>query len=165
MHRPPRRALARSLFTLALSASALGAQSATEDRAAALAIADSALVRITRQDFAGLADLMLPEGRTFSARLQSGEVRYNSSTREEQRAATSRGRITERGFGAQVSVSGALATVWMPYDLYIDGAWSHCGVDAFTMLKVAGRWQIATMAWSVVQPPDCERHPDGPPRP
>jgi hypothetical protein len=164
MHRLTRRALALSLLTLAPSASALGAQSTAEDRAAAVAIADSALVRITRQDFAGLADLMLPEGRTFSARLQSGEIRYNSSTREQQRVATSRGRITERGFGPQVFVSGALATVWMPYDLYIDGVWSHCGVDAFTMLKVAGRWQIATMAWSVVQPPDCERHPDGPPR-
>lgn len=165
MHRLTRRALALSLLTLVLSASALGAQSIAEERAAAVAIADSALVRITRQDFAGLADLFLPEGRTFSARLQSGEIRYRSSTREEQRAATSRGKITERGFGPQALVSGALATVWMPYDLYIDGVWSHCGVDAFTMLKVAGRWQIATMAWSVVQPPDCERHPDGPPRP
>lgn len=165
MHRLARRALVVPLLTLATSASALGAQSVAEDRAAAVAIADSALARITRQDFAGLADLMLPEGRTFSARLQSGEIRYNSNTREEQRTATFRGRITERGFGPQVFVSGALATVWMPYDLYINGAWSHCGVDAFTMLKVAGRWQIATMAWSVVQPPACERHPDGPPRP
>ena len=45
----------------------------------------------------------------------------------------------------------------MPYDFYIDGKWSHCGVDAFTMLKSDGRWRIASLSWSVEQPPACER--------
>ena len=108
---------------------------------------------------------MLPEARTFSSRQRGGEWRYSSRTREEQRDATFDGRITERGFGPTVLVSGPLAVVWMPYDLYINGAWSHCGVDAFTMYKVSGRWHIATLAWSVEQPPACSKHPDGAPKP
>lgn len=29
---------------------------------------------------------------------------------------------------------------------------SHCGLDAFTLLKSAGHWRIAAMVWSVEQP-------------
>ena len=152
----------------AQSTSAVGSASLASDaadRAAARALADSALALISRNDFAHLADLMLPEARTFSSRQRDGEWRYSSRTREEERASKFDGRIAERGFAPTVLVSGPLAVVWMPYDLYINGTWSHCGVDAFTMYKVAGRWQIATLGWSVEQPPSCATHPDGAPRP
>lgn len=163
------RMLVRSAATLALIVFApapSAAQAArTADSLAAIALADSALALITRGDFVGVTDLMLPEARTFSSRERDGAWQYRSQTREEQRAATVRGRITERGFGPTALVSGPLAVVWMPYDLYVNGAWSHCGVDAFTLYKVAGAWRIATMAWSVEQPPACARHPNGPPAP
>jgi len=174
--RTPARAIAILLAATALlplqavtaqtpvAAAGVGADAAT-DRVAARAVADSALAAISRNDFAGLADLMLPEARTFSSRQRDGEWRYSSRTREEERATTSNGRISERGFAPTVLVSGPLAVVWMPYDLYINGAWSHCGVDAFTLYKVAGRWRIATLGWSVEQPPACTKHPDGPPKP
>lgn len=137
----------------------------TADSLAALALADTALALITRGDFVGLTDLMLPEARTFSSRQRDGAWQYRSQTREEQRGAPVRGRIDERGFGPTALVSGPLAMVWMPYDLYVNGAWSHCGVDLFTLLKVADQWRIATMAWSVEQPPACAKHPNGPPTP
>ena len=88
--------------------------------------------------FAHLADLMLPEARTFSSRQREGEWRYSSRTREEERAGKVDGRITERGFAPTLLVSGPL---------------------------VAGRWQIATLAWSVEQPPACAKHPAGAPQP
>lgn len=140
-----------------------GSDARTSDSLAAIAIADTALALISRGDVVGLTDLMLPEARTFSSRRREGEWRYRSLTRDEQRASPFTGRITERGFGPTALVSGPLAVVWMPYDLYIDGAWSHCGVDAFTLYEVGGRWRIATMAWSVEQPPACAKHPNGPP--
>ena len=172
-----------TLFALLLPCAALPAQVAADpataraaadraaadrtaaDRAAALAVADSALALISRNDFSGLADLMLPEARTFSGSERDGVGRYSTRTREEQRVARVDGGITERGFGPTVLVSGTLAVVWMPYDLYRGGAWSHCGVDALTMYKVAGQWRIANFAWTVEQPPACNKHPDGPPRP
>jgi hypothetical protein len=72
--------------------------------------------------------------------------------------------VAERGFRPTVLVSGPLAVVWLPYDLYVNGSWSHCGIDAFTLVRNAGAWKIAALAWTVEQPPACERHPDGPPR-
>lgn len=33
--------------------------------------------------------------------------------------------------------------MWAPYDLYIGKTWSHCGVDAFTLVMSDGRWRVA----------------------
>ena len=101
----------------------------------------------------------------FPTTTQDGVARYRVRTRAEQRAAAMTRKITERGFRAEARVSGPVAMVWYPYDLYADGQWSHCGVDVFTLVRTDGRWRISTMSWSAEQPPACEKHPDGPPKP
>ncbi len=136
----------------------------TADRAAAVAVADSALAAISSGDMTALTDLMLPEAVSFPTSTRDGVVRYRVRTRAELRSSPPRAAITERGFRPEVRVNGPLAMVWYPYDLYIDGKWSHCGVDVFTLVKNEGTWRIATMAWSAEQPPACEKHPDGPPK-
>ena len=135
------------------------------ERAAVIAVADSALAAISRSDFVALSDLMLDSAITSSARIVNGESRISFKSRTGTRTTKPNGTITERGFRPSVHISGSLAVVWMPYDLYLNGAWSHCGVDTFTLLNGAAGWRISSLSWSVEQPPACERHPDGPPRP
>ena len=155
-----------SLLAAALSAvlaPTLSAQAATGDEAAALAVADSALAAVSRSDFVGFTDFMLDSAVTFSAGMRNGEYRAQFNTRAQQRAMQTTARFTERGYHHTVLVSGPVAMVWLPYDFYQDGKWSHCGVDVFTLLKTGGGWRIATLVWSVEQPPACSPHPDGPP--
>ena len=135
-----------------------------DEEKAAIAVAGSALAAITQGDMAALTDLMLPEAVMFPTTTRDGVTRYRLRTRAEQRAAPVTRRVTERGFRPEARVNGPVATVWYPYDLYVDGQWSHCGVDVFTLIRTDGQWRIATMSWSAVQPPACEKHPDGPPK-
>jgi ketosteroid isomerase-like protein len=150
------------LTTWLASAQVVGQTSGEEK--AAIDVAASALAAITRGDVTALTDLMVPEAVMFPTSTQDGVSRYRVRTRAEQRAAPMTRKITERGFRPEARVSGPLAMVWYPYDLYIDGQWSHCGVDVFTLIRTEGRWRIATMSWSAEQPPACEKHPDGPPK-
>jgi hypothetical protein len=134
------------------------------ESAAALAVADAALAAISRGDMTAFTDLMLPEAILLPTSTRDGMTRYRLRTRDQQRTSTPPGRITERGFRPEVRVNGPVAMVWYPYDLYVDGKWSHCGVDAFTLIRAEGKWRIAVMSWSAEQPPACEKHPDGPPK-
>lgn len=140
---------------------AVRAQS-TDDEKAVIAIADSALAAITRGDAVAFTDLMIPEAMLYPTSTRGGVTVYRARTRETQRTASISG-VVERGFAPLARVSGGVAIVWMPYDLYVNGAWSHCGADVFTLVKSAGAWRIASMAWSAEQPPVCDRHPTGPP--
>ena len=132
--------------------------------AAVLAVADSALMAITAGNWIGLTSLMLPDAQTSSTRERDGQIVYRMRTVADTRATAPGPMITERGFDADVRIAGAMAVVWMPYDLYLDNKWSHCGVDVFTMVRVNDRWRISNLTYSVEQPPACRRHPLGPPK-
>lgn len=134
------------------------------DEKAAIAVADAALAAITQGNMTALTDLMLPEAVMFPTSTRDGVSRYRVRTRAEQRAAPVTRKVTERGFRPEARVNGPVAVVWYPYDLYVDGQWSHCGVDVFTLIRSEGQWRISTMSWSAEQPPVCEKHPDGPPK-
>ena len=54
--------------------------------------------------------------------------------------------LEERGFNPVVMVSGLIAMVWYPYDFYLNGEWSHCGVDIFNLVRSNDGWRIATMS-------------------
>lgn len=41
-----------------------------------------------------------------------------------------------------IKIDGALATVWAPYEFYYKGKFSHCGVDAFQLVRINGIWKI-----------------------
>lgn len=124
-----------------------------------IAVVEAALQAISDEDMVALTDLMI-EGAVAWSVTPSGVVRV---TRLEEREKVIEHDLLERGFDPQVQIAGGVATAWVPYDFHLNGAWSHCGVDVFTMVQVDGAWRIASMAWSVEQPPACRPHPDGPP--
>lgn len=144
-----------------LLAPGLAAQS--DDHAAVVAIADSALAAISRNDFVALTDLMVDEATVVATVERDGIAQARVSTRAEWRARAPGPRLTERGWRPTVQLQAGIATVWLPYDFYLDGKWSHCGIDTFTLVKRGARWMIVTIAYTVEQPPACEPHPDGPP--
>ena len=106
---------------------------------------------------------MVEEAVLFRALVVDGVARYRVRGRAGERAMRYDAPVLERGFRPEVRISGPLATVWLPYDFHLDGRWSHCGVDQFTLVRTAAGWRIAAMAWTIEQPPACEPHPDGPP--
>ena len=41
-----------------------------------------------------------------------------------------------------IHVDGVLANVWAPYKFYYNNAFTHCGADDFTLVKISGGWKI-----------------------
>jgi hypothetical protein len=41
-----------------------------------------------------------------------------------------------------VRVDGNLAMVWGPYNFFYKGAWHHCGIDSFQLVRIGGVWKI-----------------------
>jgi len=61
-----------------------------------------------------------------------------------------RGIWTERLFAPVVRVDGDIAMVWSRYELLVDGAFDHCGVDHFDMVRRGERWVIYNLTWTNV---------------
>jgi hypothetical protein len=48
----------------------------------------------------------------------------------------------ERLLSCEIQIDGNLAAVWTKYAFYADNVYSHEGVNAFQLVKVAGTWKI-----------------------
>ena len=157
------RLLTAALITL-LCAPALHAQNADADARAVIAVADSVLAALSSGDNVTLKRLTLDSAVVGGAGMRNGVERMSltSWTRFTSHPGSD---FTERGFNATARVQDRVAQVWVPYDLYRGKDWSHCGVDAFTLLKSEGRWRVASLLFTIEQPPACQKHPAGPPTP
>jgi hypothetical protein len=157
------RLLTAALITL-LCAPALHAQKADADARAVIAVADSVLAALSSGDNVTLKRLTLDSAVVGGAGMRNGVERMSltSWTRFTSHPGSD---FTERGFNATARVQDRVAQVWVPYDLYRGKEWSHCGVDAFTLLKSEGRWRVASLVFTIEQPPACQKHPAGPPTP
>jgi hypothetical protein len=52
------------------------------------------------------------------------------------------GALDERIEFDVVKTDGALAIVWTPYQFYLNGNFSHCGVNSFQLVRFNGQWKI-----------------------
>jgi hypothetical protein len=52
----------------------------------------------------------------------------------------------ERIYAPEVRIDGNLATVWTFYTLHVGERFSHCGIDAFQLLKLPAGWKIVAVA-------------------
>lgn len=99
--------------------------------------ADSAMVRSTMASIIRFAEV---NGRVTPARIESDSVEGWLGG-----VARSNRQWDERIYDAEVRVDGNLAQVWAPYTFYLNGKISHCGVDAFELLKDASGWKITQL--------------------
>ena len=148
------------------ASSADGHTPSDADRAAILATAQSLFDALGERDTDLLREVLHPDILMRSVeRSATGERSASTSTLEGMvgRLEAEGPRMTERMWDPEVRISGDLAVVWTPYDFYVGDDLSHCGADAFILMRDGGDWRITSLSWTRLQPPECELHPDGPP--
>lgn len=129
--------------------------------AGALGAAETVLAAISSADGTLARSVVLPYAHV--SRVTDGGVRVLSGEEFAAGISDPEQGFTERMWMPEVRVQGSLASVWAPYDFYVHGEFSHCGVDAFHLVRVGNEWRVQGLVYTVQQPPDCRMHPDGPP--
>ncbi len=51
----------------------------------------------------------------------------------------------EQIYGVQIKVDGPMAHAWVPYKFFAGTTFSHCGVNSFTLIRLATGWKIASI--------------------
>lgn len=68
--------------------------------------------------------------------------------------AEKRGELKEDMYAPETKIFGDLALVWGRYVFFIDGKISHCGVNAFHLVRTDAGWKIAN-ASTTIEPQGC----------
>jgi hypothetical protein len=136
-----------SLVAPAQTAPAPAQATTAAEEAAILEVVDRFMHAVSNNDDAAMTAIRI-EGATNTVARANGMV-----TRRPFQPGRP-GAYRERYWDPVVHVRGSLAVVWTPYEFWIDGKTSHCGIDAFEMVKEKGSWRIGHMMWTV-EPDAC----------
>lgn len=147
---------------IALVAVPVRAQAA---RDSVLAAVNAFFTTMTARDSAGAAAVMRADGVTHSIRYSGDSTTIRTRANAGYLASVARSEgLLERMWEPTVLIHKDLATVWTPYDFHIGGRFSHCGVDAFLLVREKGTWRLLSAAYTV-EPTGCAASPLGAPRP
>ncbi len=58
-------------------------------------------------------------------------------------------RFLEKALHFDIKVHKGMAMAWVAYEFWRNGKFSHCGIDAFTLMHLEGQWRIMCLAYSV----------------
>jgi hypothetical protein len=103
-----------------------------------------------RQDTAAFRELHLKDARYYIV----GDEKANARTymRDVNGISFNKKEVIKermRDSGVVVQVKNRIASVWAPYDLWVNDVFSHCGVDVFTLLKTGDGWKIASCSYTI----------------
>lgn len=158
-----RLALVSLMLTLSLGGANAQEPSAAGDVGAVLATVQAFFDTMAEKDVNGARLVLAPEGRFQSVRDVDGTPTVRTSTVEQylKGLPTAKTAQRERMWNPEIRIRGSIASVWTPYDFWTDGKFSHCGIDAFTLVKSDRVWKIAGITYTV-EPRGCEPSPLGP---
>jgi hypothetical protein len=72
-------------------------------------------------------------------------------------------KVVERMWNTKVLIDDNIAMAWTPYDLHVDGTFSHCGTNLISLVKTEEGWRISDITYNVRRE-ECEESPLGPPQ-
>jgi hypothetical protein len=154
------------LLSCLVSVGPIAAQAAAaQDREAVMATVQAFFDTMTAADVEGARRVLQPQGRFHAMRIRDGKPDVRAFSNEEYFAdlQASKQKMQERIWNPDVRIHGLIATVMAPYDFWIDGKFSHCGVDTFDLIKTEDGWRIAGGVYTVEA--KCAPSPLGPLKP
>jgi hypothetical protein len=138
------------MLTAAVVPARLGAQASSADRAAILTVVEKVFDAMRTRDTALLSQAFDSTGRLVSVNTRTSPptvglvlpARFGASI-----AGAPAGDVwNERIFDPDVRVDGDVAQVWAYYTFHRNKTFSHCGVDAFMLVRVGTTWKITQLA-------------------
>ena len=134
-----------------------------EDRATVVKIVQDFFDAMTERNVDGMRAMLTADGIFYGYREGDDGLQVIRPTHREYVDGLAGGnrRLIERFWDPQVLLHDRMAVVWTPYDLYVDGTFSHCGIDNFNFLKTEQGWKITGIVFSM-ESDDCPASPLGP---
>ena len=131
-------------FLLLGAASSLAAQQ-TDDQKAVLATIEKLFTALKADDTAGMRAVMHPQGRIVQTGTRDGApfARVNALNDFLTSIGNAKGKgLEERIYNPEIRIDDNLAVAWVSYDFRVAGQISHCGVDAYHVVRTTEGWRI-----------------------
>ena len=120
-------------------------QGATPEEQAVLAPVKAMFDGMAKRDATAIKEPLLPGGTMVLMRDgKPSQMTFDAFAERVGRPGTTK--IEERIHDPLVRIDNDLAVVWAPFEFLVDGKVDHCGTDLFNLVRMDGKWLIASVA-------------------
>ncbi len=123
---------------------------AQNEKREVLAVAQQFFEALEKGDTSTFRSLFLDDARNDFVQEKDTNIRAGSRSPESFKF--DKDRIIRERFlqdGVEIMIHNRIAIIWGSYNLWINDKFSHCGVDAFTLLKTDTGWKISSLSYSM----------------
>ena len=131
--------------TLLLSANARG------EKEKIISVVEQFFAVLDSRDVKDAQKILIPKGVSISLREEGkGEtIRITNFQEFMDSFSNWKDNYKEIMSNPKVLIHNGIAVLWADYKFYINGKFSHCGVDAFSLIKIDNNWKIASIIYTV----------------
>ena len=105
---------------------------------------------LENQDTVLIKQVAFMEGQIWTVNTTVAPSR--NSTRffkDDLKSLISKNSYLETAKSIEVKINEGMAMAWVPYEFRLNGEFSHCGVDFFTLIKNEGLWKIINLSYTI----------------
>lgn len=144
-----RRLLSRTMLALACAVSLATAPAAAQTAPSAdpeiRAVIDRLFDGMRQGDSTAVRAVFHPEARMLTTVARDGSVVLQEGSLDEfvRAVGTPHDEMWDERIGTvEIRLDDPLATAWVPYRFYLGETFSHCGVNAFQLMRGDDGWQV-----------------------
>ena len=119
----------------------------TPEEQAVLAPVQATFDGMAKRDAAAIKANLLPGG-TLVAMRDGKPTQMTLEAFSERASRSGTTEVQERIHDPLVRIDNDLAIVWAPFEYLIDGKVNSCGTDMFNLVRVDGKWLVASLLYT-----------------
>lgn len=105
---------------------------------------------LAKQDTVVLKEVAFMEGQIWTVNNTVSPARHRMRFfKDDLKTFKSNNTFYEEAYIMEVKIHQGMAMAWVPYEFRLNGEFSHCGVDVFTLVKEAEKWKIISLSYSI----------------
>ncbi|MGI9531552.1 hypothetical protein [Lutimonas sp.] len=105
---------------------------------------------LEKQDTIALKKLWFSEGQVWAIDNTTDPTTYSMRFfKEDLNRFDPKTILKESALSYEIKIHKGMAMAWVPYDFKVNGEFSHCGVDIFSLMKVDNQWKFISASYTV----------------
>lgn len=118
--------------------------------AAVTAVVNQFFEVLENQDTVLLKQVAFMQGQIWTVNTTVNPSRHSMRFfKDDLKSLISKNSYLETAKSIEVKINEEMAMAWVPYEFRLNGEFSHCGVDAFTLIKDEGLWKIINLSYTI----------------
>jgi len=118
--------------------------------AAVTAVVNQFFEALEKQDTVLLKQVASMEGQIWTVNNTVSPARQRMrSFSDDLKTLISKNSFLETPLSMDVKIHEGMAMAWVPYEFRLNGEFSHCGVDVFTLIKKEDAWKIIFLSYTI----------------